>query len=286
MTMENELETAPPDLLEESPYVEPRATREPIPAVVALAESRLPSVVGDGSEAMPVFGVSMFDPDKSVHPFAGKCKVCELPLSQLWRNMDQRAPDGRWLFRGHLPVNCCETCYERAKKDETTLAVQDDWWKSKCPVEFRDEWNPAKGDQRIFNRVMQFDPKKGRGLVIHGPTDSGKTRAVWRLMRKLSEDGIEWLFVEAIDLLDNIPERAFSIPVLVIDDLGNDALTQQKEVRLLKLLRSRANWHRPVIITTQFVGASLEKRFNETATAQAVIRRLRAFCDDVSAKPL
>ena len=111
-------------------------------------------------------------------------------------------------------------------------------------------------------------------------------RAVWRLLKKLSEDGHEWMFVEAIDLLDSIPERAFGVPVLVIDDLGNDTLTAQKEVKLLKILRTRANWHRPVIITTQFNGEALQKRFTETATAQAVIRRMRTFCDVVSAKPL
>jgi hypothetical protein len=287
--MPPEIEDPPLDLLEPSPFAEPadallRPPRtEPVPISTLVT-------AGDGSEERPVFGVSEFDPMTSPHPFDGMCKVCaqndrETKLDTLWRDMSHRAPDGRWLYRGWLPINCCEACYGDAGRDSAVLERQREWWQEKCPVEFRDEWDNVKGDARLLSRVMQFDPSRGRGMVIHGPTDCGKTRAVWRLLRKLSEDGVEWLFVEAIDLLDSIPERAFGVPVLVIDDLGNDTLTAQKEVKLLKVLRTRANWHRPVIITTQFVGETLQKRFTETATAQAVIRRMRAFCDAVSAKP-
>jgi hypothetical protein len=290
-------ESIPLDMLEDSPFdhVEERPTSkraEPVTFAAAVAENKINPLhaSGDGSEERPVFGRSEFDPATSPHPFDGCCKVCAVKeppqvtkLPSPWRNCDQRASDGRWLFRGWLPVNCCDNCYADAKKDGDTLERQRKWWLEKCPVEFRDEWDNRKGDQRLYSRVMQFNPTQGRGLLIHGQTDTGKTRAVWRLLKRLAEEGHEWLFVEAIDLLDNIPERAFSIPVLVIDDLGNDTLTAQKEVKLLKILRTRANWHRPVIITTQFVGDSLQKRFTETATAQAVIRRLRSFCDAVQA---
>ena len=217
------------------------------------------------------------------HPFGGMCKVCELAgretkLTQLWRQIDQK------LAPGWFPVNCCDQCYADAQIDAERLKNQREWWLAHCPVEFRDEWDNDKGDARLLTRVLQFSVSSGRGLIIHGPTDTGKTRAVWRLLRKLSEDGTDWLFVEAIDLLDCIPERAFVVPVLVIDDLGNDVLTAQKEVRLLKVLRVRTQWHRPTLVTTQFSGEAIAKRFTESNTAQAVIRRLRMFCDDVPAR--
>ncbi len=231
------------------------------------------------------------DPLTSPHPFDGACKACSLmvpprttKLDLLWRNMDQRAPDGRWLYRGWLPVNCCDDCYAAAKADGRPIDKQLELWRERCPIDFRDSWDATKGDAKLLTRVLQFDPRMGRGLLIHGSTDTAKTRAVWRLLRKLTEDGTEWLFVEAIDLLDNIPDAARYVPVLVIDDLGNDVLTPKNEVRLLKILRVRADWHRPTIITTQFSGDALAKRFTETATAQAVIRRLRKFCDDVQAR--
>lgn len=221
-------------------------------------------------------------PDDAAHPFGGLCKVCseagrETKLPVLWRQLHAD------LAPGWFAVNCCDQCYEEAKHDGETLTKQRAWWLEHCPVDFRDEWDNRKGDAKLFSKVMAFDPKLGRGLIIHGPTDNGKTRVVWRLLRKLAEEGHEWMFIEAIDLLDQIPERAFTVPILVIDDLGNDALTAKNEVRLLKLLRTRTNWHRPFIITTQFVGPSLEKKFTETATAQAVIRRLRNYCDSIHA---
>lgn len=257
------------------------ADRTPVVRPEPMTAAELFRPISDKHPRALLLGVEK--PDDAKHPFGGMCKACmeagrETRLDVLWRQLHAE------LAPGWFAVNCCDQCYEEAKSDAETLTKQREWWAEHCPVEFRDEWNPAKGSAKLLSRVLGFDPKRGRGLVIHGPTDTGKTRAVWRLLRKLAEEGHEWLFVEAIDLLDSIPERAFTVPVLVIDDLGNDALTAQKEVRLLKLLRKRCDWHRPFIVTTQFVGDSLEKRFTETATAKAVIRRLRKFCDDIRAE--
>lgn len=225
------------------------------------------------------------DPQTAIHPFAGECKMCAMkepavitPLDQLWRQVHPA------LAPGWFAVNCCDACYADAQRDTITLEKQREWWASHCPIEFRDEWDDSKGSAKLFSRVMAFNPAGGKGMVIHGPTEAGKTRVVWRLLKHLAETGTEWMFIEAIDLLDTIPERAFGVPLLVIDDLGNDALTGPKEVRLLKLLRTRCNWHRPFIVTTQFTGDALAKRFSENATAQAVIRRLRTFCESVNAR--
>jgi DNA replication protein DnaC len=296
--IELDLATAAPDDLERSKFDEDPvdADREtvsrtdPLSLTVAAKGGFSPvdslDVVGDGSERFPVFGSSRWDPATSVHPFDRRCKICDRELDLLWRDCSQRAKDGRWLFRGFRPVNCCEACYENAKQDSSRDQTSVKSWEALCPEEFRTPWDDRLGNRRLLNRVLQFDPSRGRGLLVHGKSDTCKTRIIWRLLRQLSEAGREWLFVEAIDLLDNIPLAAFTVPILVIDDLGNDVLTPAKEVRLLKLLRTRCNWHRPVIITTQFVGESLEKRFVETATAQAIIRRLRQFCDDVHATPI
>ena len=260
---------------------------EPLPLSIAAQGQFSPIITldanGDGSERFPVFGHSDSDPETSAHPFDGRCKVCDSVLDDRWRDCTQRAPDGRWLFRGWLPVNCCEACFDNAKRGPSADQTNVKHWESLCPDEFRAPWDDRRGNRNLLNRVLKFDPSQRRGLVLHGKSDTGKTRVIWRLLKKLSDAGVQWYFIEAIDLLDAIPPAAFTVPVLVIDDLGNDVLNAAKEVRLLKLLRTRCNWHRPVIVTTQFIGDSLEKRFTETATAQAVIRRLRQFCDDVHA---
>lgn len=59
----------------------------------------------------------------------------------------------------------------------------------------------------------------------------------------------------------------------------------KKEQRLLKLLRTRANWHRHVVVTTQYVGADLVSRFKQEATGAAIVRRLRdPLCDSIHAR--
>jgi len=258
---------------------QPTHREDPMAFAIALAPMR------HGAGAIPWL-VGVADHRRAIHPFDGLCKAClvkeppqETKLDQTWRTIDSE------FATGWFPVNCCEACYDDAKSDKETLAKQREWWESKCPIEFRKDWDNRKGDPRMLAKVLAFNPDLNRGMIIHGETDSAKTRAVWQLAKQLAMSGREWMIVESIDLLDNIPERAFSVEILIIDDLGNDQLTQAKEVRLLKLIRSRCNWHKPIIITTQFVGDSLMKRFTETATARAIIRRLRDFCESVNAKP-
>ncbi|EIP96853.1 DNA replication protein [Opitutaceae bacterium TAV1] len=221
------------------------------------------------------------------HPYDGKCKVCGNPLDQLWRQIDAR------LAPGWFPVTCCESCYAEAKEDPEAKRRNREIWERICPTEFRTEWDNAKGSATLFKRIIewgaQWNVREGkapkRGLVIHGDTGSAKTRACWHLYRRLLEEGVGTLFIEAIDLLDSMPQEAFHVPVLIIDDLGNDAPDFRKEQRLLKLLRARANWHRHVVVTTQYVGAALVSRFKQEATGAAVVRRLRdPFCDSVQAR--
>lgn len=246
-----------------------------------LPEPFIPS--GDGSFEAPVFGILPYDPKTSQHPFDGLCKVCDAPLDQLWRSMDQKAEDGRWLRRGYAPVNCCEPCYERAKLGdhaEANMAA----WNARCPIEFRKPFSDTLGNNQVLVKVLAFNPRGGRGMVIHGATSTGKTRCAWALAKRLTEDSIRWLFLESVDYLDSLPSDALTVPILFLDDLGNDTLRGDREVRLLKLIRTRCQWHRPIVVTSQFSGEALCARFSEDATAQAIVRRLREFCDSVHAK--
>lgn len=120
--------------------------------------------------------------------------------------------------------------------------------------------------------------------MIHGDSDAAKTRVCWHLYKRLALEGIGVLFIESIDLLDNMPNEAFTVECLIIDDLGNDSLDYKKEQKLLKLLRSRAQWHRPYVITSQYTGADLVARYKQEATGEAVVRRLREFCDSIHAR--
>lgn len=277
-----QIETAVADDLERSPFEADyethaderggRVTTEPI---------RL------AAHAFSYLMVGVDDPQAHAHPFEGKCKVCDKPLEgQLWRQIDHR------LAPGYFPINCCDVCFEEAKVDHERLRRNREAWERLCPTEFRTDWDNAKGSQALFKRVMDWGnewnvaeqkaPKKG--LLIHGDSSTAKTRICWQLCRKLAEEGVPFLFIEAMDLLDELPKAAFHVPCLVIDDLGNDSLDYKKEQRLLKLLRSRSQWHRPYVVTTQYVGSDLVARFSQEPAGEAVVRRLREFCEPVRAR--
>ena len=121
-------------------------------------------------------------------------------------------------------------------------------------------------------------------MVLHGISGAGKTRIMWAVARKVSELGLNWLWIDSLDYVDVVPKEALTVDVLFLDDLGNESLGQQAETRLLKLIRTRCDHHRPFVVTTQHGGDSLAKRFREGASAQAVVRRLREFCESVYVK--
>ena len=236
---------------------------------------------GAGTYASPSVGLSTLDPKTAVHPFGGCCKVCNAPLADAWKDCDQRDAENPdlWLFRGFLPVTCCEACMEVARKGDTSQS--DAEWESRCPVEFRRPWEPAKADDRARVAATRWDARSGKGIVLHGASGSGKTRIMWQVARDVGRLGISWLWLDSLDYLDNLPPEALRVGVLFLDDLGNEPLTAQAETRLLKLIRSRCDWHRPMVVSTQHQGDSLAKRFREGASAQAVVRRLREFCEGI-----
>ena len=208
------------------------------------------------------------------HPFAGRCKLCEQPLDVLWRQIAHpRTP-------GWFAVNCCEPCYNAAK---TTADRSLDAWLDTCPPEYRQPWDDAKASPTLLRSVLRFDVMARRGLLIVGQSGKAKTRAAWQLMRQLTMDGVPWHFATSLDLMEGLPAEAARAKVLVIDDLGNDPMHGNKEVALLKTIRQRCDWHMPFVVTTQFKGKDLAARFSERATAQAVVRRLREFCEVITA---
>jgi hypothetical protein len=239
-------------------------------------------VKGDGSFERPTWGLGELNPTPAKHPDGGVCRDCGKDLPDLWQNGDQKAEDGRWLFRGWRPVTCCEECY--AKRRSTTCSAGEAAWLKACPIEFRAPWSPEKADDAARVSAMKFEASQRKGMVIHGSSGAGKTRIAWLVAKKVAESGRTWLWVDSLDYVDTVPKEASFVDVLFLDDFGNEPLGQIAETRLLRLIKTRTEQHRPMVITTQHQGDTLSKRFRESATAQAVVRRLREFCDSVYVK--
>jgi DNA replication protein DnaC len=248
----------------ETPYIAPRYCPEPMHIGSLMAQTLNSAVL-----------VGLSEPNASKHPYDGLCRQCGGGLDVKWTQIDR--------CTGWFPVNIHEECKDAYYRTIGVAAQQAEQWQKICPPDFRAPWDAQKGNDALRRRVLSFDPLAKKGMLIHGKSGSCKTRVVWLLARQLLEQGYSVTFVAAIDLPDEPMREMVHAPILIIDDLGNDKMQSAKEAVMLKVLRQRTEWHRPTIVTTQFVGESLTARFSEANTAKAVIRRLREFCDDVIA---
>lgn len=214
--------------------------------------------------------------DESKHPYEGNCRQCGLPLDVRWIQLER--------CEGWFPVNIHEGACKEAYYAQTGVAgLQAEMWQKICPPDFRAAWDPRKGNAGLLKRVLAYDPKLGRGLLILGPSGAGKTRCAWALVKQIMDGGMPVTFMASIDLPDENQREMIHAPCLVIDDLGNDKMQGNRETIVLKILRSRMDWKKPTIITTQFNGERLMERFSDGHTAQAIVRRLRESFDNVQA---
>lgn len=161
-----------------------------------------------------------------------------------------------------------EARQERA--DEFYLAV--------CPTAYRatnfDDPRLAHNRDQI-DTVLQWSYGP-RGLLLSGPSRSGKTRAMWGLLRRLILDELRAVrFLHGQELSAEIAgairygaedalegmQRLARAPILAIDDLGQGMVSASQQDRvdgwLLWLFDQRLAWERPTICTTNLSAASL-----------------------------
>lgn len=90
--------------------------------------------------------------------------------------------------------------------------------------------------------------------------------------------------LKAVEAAFSSREYAFvsewsSVPVLFIDDLGNNRLTPSMESALFGVLNNRFAHARPTISTTQFLFRELWQRFDNEKLAEALERRIAEHAD-------
>jgi DNA replication protein DnaC len=135
------------------------------------------------------------------------------------------------------------------------------------------------------------------GLLLHGTTGVGKSRAVWSIVNRIWMTGykrnlnLSFVFLAMRDL-EAMIEKSFdehnhgevikklcTTPLLVIDDLGKERLTSRMATDLFSIIDERANNCRATIITTNFNGSALIDRFpgSDKETGIALVRRLKDY---------
>ena len=205
----------------------------------------------------------------------GVCRMCGAPAREV-------------EYKGRMvPGFYCQKCGDEMDailkaEDEEREAAKDRAYKertrqlfeqSNLGVKFEratfDAWERRDGTQAAFNACQKWacnwPPKNGQGLVIEGPTGSGKTHLAAAITHELLDKGVEVIFQSVPDLLlrirgsynrnaefteEQIIRRLVDIELLVLDDLGAEKMTDWTETTIYNLIDQRYRHERPVIITT------------------------------------
>ena len=185
----------------------------------------------------------------------------------------------RWL---------AETLAERRLKLRKALEAQ-------IPPLFLPTTVPSRlPDREAWVKATALPGKAGRWLWLSGPSGSGKTRTAFDVLRAWSEElQAPGAYITAHELMLRAVESAFAskeyafvsewsrVPVLFIDDLGNNRLTPSMESALFGVLNNRFAHVRPTVFTTQFLFKDLRKRFDNEKLAEALERRIAEHADVV-----
>lgn len=202
------------------------------------------------------------------------------------------------LWYPYFPV--CEPCLnllengvEEEVKPDIGLKLESNF-SGMCPPEMM-ETDASRLNQKALQRVLS-EKLERKGILLHGQTGTGKTRMMWLLVRELIvARGKSVRVYNSADLKEKMLEAyrnkqsqqellsvLLSCDILCIDDLGKEKMTDAWKELLFNVIDKRTLYHRPMIITTNYVGKSFSELFTDKNMADPVIRRLREFFVDIA----
>lgn len=194
--------------------------------------------------------------------------------------------------QGHEMV--CDACDEKNMAANETLRIRAiseregerlGHFSKKIPEEYRmtDEILRPEWSREVVNR---WDESGRHGITFIGDSGSFKTRTAVKILEKAFTAGQVIEYHQAGDLRRKINalaregkdsellEDLGSVPILAIDDLGNQAWTDASEEFFLALMELRQGHRLKTIVTTQYPGKEFVLKLNSKRIATAIGRRI------------
>lgn len=191
----------------------------------------------------------------------------------------------------------CEPCTnaqhadKQTKRQQAFIEGRKTAWEECCPDFYRTDGIiaalPAEKKKAVQDAI-----KEGKGCLIHGPSGSFKTTAMFQgAVKRLIWDKQEVLFISAMEWKPRISAAAkdcqtdrflrpfVNAPWLFLDDVGNMGGTASSIEALHSLLEQRMRRRLPVLATTQYAAKDLIDRMKTreghgTEAGAAIVRRL------------
>ena len=190
----------------------------------------------------------------------------------------------------------CEALEARrreAREEQQRQESLEQEWLSLCPSLYR-KTDPVRlvAEHPLASKPLaevmawQYGPK---GIYAIGPTDTGKTRSLFLLLRRLLEEG---RVIRAFDcaafgyecrrrFMDGTGEDWIDgltrVEVVFFDDFGKMPLTERVEAELFAVIERRSATELPILATSNMTGADLVAKASGDRGAP-LVRRLREFC--------
>lgn len=143
--------------------------------------------------------------------------------------------------------------------------------------------------QELAKVASEWRPN-GKGLLIHGTTRKGKTRTAWHIVQSFwaaNPYQNKYLFLTMFELearlvaswgkdaWDRTMLRLVNVPLLAMDDLGKEKMTDRMASCLFALIDQRAQHKKSTLITTNLTGDTLLDRFHDKELGAAFVARLK-----------
>lgn len=203
----------------------------------------------------------------------------------------------------------CTRCVDLHKADQAKRAASfepkpaptaDDRWTRICPKEFR---TLAEGGRTDMERLTATCPEfyritgwrySERGLMLRGTTGLCKTRAMWRLLRRLFDEGHTLEVLTAGELGRSYADaagryegnawfdRMSTVAVLCVDDLGKGSWSEAVRAVFFDLVDKRTRNGLPLLVTTNDDGGQISEKMRELNLGDPLVRRLREYCEVVA----
>jgi DNA replication protein DnaC len=184
----------------------------------------------------------------------------------------------------------CNAAYENCMRYIERRELESNW-DYLCPPEYQNTIPERLPNRAKFEEVQKWQ-YGSTGLLLVGPTRSGKTRSIWTLMKRLHfNERRRIMALCPMDLKLQVaaawrdPETAKDLvwrvrksDVLFLDDLDTVKFTEAVEETVYDAFEFRPTHGKPVIATLNLTGRELAARMNANARGAKIVERMRESC--------